>query len=220
MLPLLFASNLPKRFCPFGSQLSLFLNPPFLCVPSNFHLSSASLEQNWWQVSSHMASRLLAPEGDMVRDLRLEEHLQADFKHLPVLCPEDSSLPSSSASQPSCTRLTRPFHNSLLSLRHFLERLHLPHAQPWGRGSPLYFLPRFQFYSSRGSSALNDLLLLWWVTNSVFDLSVCLCSLVNYSLYLKCTCFLKRRLFPAYFLYKSNVQSSLSDVDTRTVSCF
>lgn len=140
MLPLLFASNLPKIFCPFGSQLShLFLNPPFLCVPSNFHLSSASLEQNWWQVSSHMGSRLLAPEGDMVRDLRLEEHLQADFKHLPVLCPEDSSLPSSSASQPSCTPLTRPFHNSLLSLRHFLERLHLPHAQPWGRGSPLYF---------------------------------------------------------------------------------
>lgn len=87
----------------------------------------------------------LAPEGDMVRDLRLEEHLQADFKHLPVLCPEDSSLPSSSASQPSCTRLTRPFHNSLLSLRHFLERLHLPHAQPWGRGSPLYFYHVFSF---------------------------------------------------------------------------
>lgn len=84
----------------------------------------------------------------------------------------------------------------------------------------IVFLPRFQFYSSWGSSALNDLLLLWWVTNSVFDLSVCLRSLVNYSLYLKCTCFLKRRLFPAYFLYKSNVQSSLSDVDTRTVSCF
>lgn len=52
------------------------------------------------------------------------------FKHLPVLCPEDSSLPSSSASQPSCTPLTRPFHNSLLSLRHFLDRLHLPDAQP------------------------------------------------------------------------------------------
>lgn len=45
-------------------------------------------------------------------------------------------------------------------------------CQPWGRGSPLYFLPRFQFYSSWGSSALNDLLLLWWVTNSVFDLSM------------------------------------------------
>lgn len=74
----------------------------------------------------------------------------------------------------------------------------------------IVFLPRFQFYSSWGSSALNDLLCLWFVY-------VCLCSLVNYSLYLKCTlCFLKRRLFPAYFLYKSNVQSSLSDVDTRT----
>lgn len=219
MLPLLFASNLPKRFCPFGSQLSLFLNPPFLCVPSNFHLSSASLEQNWWQVSSHMASRLLAPEGDMVHDLRLEEHLQADFKHLPVLCPEDSSLPSSSASQPSCTRLTRPFHNSLI-FETLLRAFTSATCPALRQRQSIVFLPRFQFYSSRGSSALNDLLLLWWVTNSVFDLSVCLRSLVNYSLYLKCTCFLKRRLFPAYFLYKSNVQSSLSDVDTRTVSCF
>lgn len=146
MLPLLFVSNLPKRFCPFGSQLShLFLNPPFLCVPSNFHLSSASLEQNWRQVSSHMASRLLAPEGDMVRDLRLEEHLQTDFKHLPVLCPEDSSLPSSSASQPSCTLLTRPFHKSLLSLRHILERLHLPHASPQAEAVHCIFYHVFSF---------------------------------------------------------------------------